>query len=449
MIVEPHGYRLFSVEHSTFSAKVRAYLRFKASQNDLGLGYEDILATPHLINELLVARSGSPALPQLQTPGNDWIQDSSAIIDYLEHKHSNIQIIPALDRRPRQRLTCYLVELLADEWLIVPACLERWHFSRADVKPNHRHFNEQQWGAFLKPEANGQQRRAAGAHFFRATFGIDDPIDEPKGPFRGLIELGCTSETQDAWLKTQRKILGSLETHLAQHDYILGGRPSLADFSLLGPIYAHFFRDPVAGFELRTTYPLVTEWVERTNSENCTNARRFGQSLYKVNEDGELISYDSTSDNSAWLDNDEVPITVNAILNAFFEEMWPYLCESIETLKRFIKSDAHSFGDELPRKTFTATPGFEALQTGKGSLTTSFTLSGIEARRMVVPYQIWMLQRIEAAMSGCDKILVSDWLKNFHRGNEILELDSRLADCRIKKEGGLLYSSDEIPDRNF
>ena len=148
---------------------------------------------------------------------------------------------------------------------------------------------------------------------------------------------------------------------------------SLADFSLLGPIYAHFFRDPVAGFELRTTYPLVTEWVERTNSENCTNARRFGQSLYKVNEHGELISYDSTSDNSAWLDNDEVPITVDAILNAFFEEMWPYLCESIETLKRFINSDAHSFGDELPRKTFTATPGFEALQTGKGSLTTSFT----------------------------------------------------------------------------
>ncbi|MGB2391802.1 MAG: hypothetical protein ACPH77_12480, partial [Pseudomonadales bacterium] len=68
------GYRLFGVEHSIFSAKVRAYLRFKASQADLGSGFEDILATPNLINELLVKRSGSPSLPQLQTPEDAWIE---------------------------------------------------------------------------------------------------------------------------------------------------------------------------------------------------------------------------------------------------------------------------------------------------------------------------------------------------------------------------------------
>ena len=39
-------YKFFSAEHSIFSAKVRAYLRFKHDQNDLGLGFEDILATP-------------------------------------------------------------------------------------------------------------------------------------------------------------------------------------------------------------------------------------------------------------------------------------------------------------------------------------------------------------------------------------------------------------------
>ena len=47
----------------------------------------------------------------------------------------------------------------------------------------------------------------------------------------------------------------ALERHLEQHDYVLGGRPSLADFSLLGPIYVHFCRDPVAGFDLRTRFP--------------------------------------------------------------------------------------------------------------------------------------------------------------------------------------------------
>ncbi len=440
-----HSYRLFSVEHSIFSAKVRAYLRFKASQNDLGTGptagFEDILATPNLINKLLVVRSGSPSLPQLETPEGRWVQDSSAIVDYLEAAHPKTGIIPELRTRPRQRLASYLIELLADEWMIVPACWERWHYSRADIQPNHRHFNEQQWGAFLKPDGNGLERRAAGARFFERAFGIDNTEDSRKGPYQGLIELGCTSETQEAWQQTQRKMLQALETHLEQHDYILGGRPSLADFSLLGPIYVHFFRDPVAGFDLRTSFPLVSEWVERTNAENCTNARHFGQNLYKIDNQGELISYESMSDSGNWLDNDKVPASVNPILEIFFEEMWPYLRESIQALQVFVKSDLHVLGDALPRKTFTATPGFEALQCNEGPLTVPFDIGGVRSRRMVVPYQMWMLQRIEAAMRGCDVATLTHWLSAFRHGEEILALNARLNGCRIKKQGGLLYSS--------
>ena len=65
---------------------------------------------------------------------------------------------------------------------------------------------------------------------------------------------------------------------------------------------------------------------------------------------------------------------------------------------------------------------------------------------MVVPYQIWMLQRIAAAMVGCDLTATSAWLAAFNRGEEILELDNRLARCRITKQGGLLYSTGSIGD---
>jgi glutathione S-transferase len=436
-----HSYRLFSVEHSIFSAKVRAYLRFKASQGDLGLGFEDILATPNLINELFVVGSGSPSLPQMLTPDGGWVQDSSEIIDYLENAHPQTKIIPELAARPKQRLACYLIELLSDEWMIVPACWERWHFSRSDIEPNHRHFNEQQWGAFLKPSGNGVERRAAGARFFDRSFGIDNEEHDRKGPYQGLIDLGCTSETQDAWQATQRKMLAALATHLEQHDFVLGGRPSLADFSLLGPVYVHFFRDPVAGFDLRTTFPLVSEWVERTNAENCTNARRFGQQLYRVDSEGSLVGFEAMSDNGAWLDDDEVPDTINPILDIFFEEMWPYLCDSIEALSHFVNSDQHNLGDELPRKTFTASPGFEALQRGDGALTVPFSIDGISAKRMVVPYQTWMLQRLEVSMRGHDRHELRPWLSAFQRGEEVLALSSRLGSNRVKKQGGLLYSA--------
>ena len=52
-------YRLYSWEHSYFSGKARAYLRFKERQGALGPGFEDVLATPDLIAGLLTPRSGS------------------------------------------------------------------------------------------------------------------------------------------------------------------------------------------------------------------------------------------------------------------------------------------------------------------------------------------------------------------------------------------------------
>ena len=47
-------YRLFSWEHSYFSGKARAYLRWKQHHGALGPGFEDVLATPELAMGLLI-----------------------------------------------------------------------------------------------------------------------------------------------------------------------------------------------------------------------------------------------------------------------------------------------------------------------------------------------------------------------------------------------------------
>ena len=431
-------YRLFSVEHSIFSAKVRAYLRFKHDQKDLGPGFQDILATPEIIQGLLVKKSGSPSLPQLEAPGGTWLQDSSDIIDNCERAHTRTAVVPTT---PKQRLACYLIELLADEWFIVPACWERWFYSRSEQQPNHRAFNEQQWGSFLAPAANGLARRKAGAHFFDKAFGINETQDSPKGPYAGLIQLGCGEETQAAWQDSLEALFRALEAHLECHDYLLGGRPSLADFSLLGPLYVHFFRDPVPGFVLRTSYPLICEWIERTNAESCMNARRYGQKYYGIAEDGSLEERQVLSDDGDWLNDDQIAETLEPILAIFFAEMWPFLRDSTKALQTYIDSDDHALGDELPRKSFTASPGFEAAQTGQGALTVPFSMGGIKSRRMVVPYQIWMLQRLQQAMVGMDQAALSFWLQRFDDGSEILDLSNQLKGSPIEKRGGLLFSS--------
>lgn len=243
-----------------------------------------------------------------------------------------------------------------------------------------------------------------------------------------------------AWRQFQEELLTALERHLERHDYVLGGRPSLADFSLLGPIYVHFCRDPVAGFDLRTRFPLVSEWVERTNAENSLNARRYGQKLYKVDGSGVLVAFNATSDGGAWLADDTLPPTVIPILRLFFDEMWPYLSDSIDVLTDFIGSAAHALGDELPRKTFTASPGFEALQRDQGELTTSFSIKCVASRRMVVPYQMWMLQRMISALSPDQTPVLERWLDQYSRGKDLLLLNERLKGCAVEKRGGLLFS---------
>ncbi|MEZ4219091.1 MAG: glutathione S-transferase family protein [Myxococcota bacterium] len=438
-------YRLYSWEHSYFSGKVRAYLRFKRRAGALEPGFEDVLATPELLVGRLAPRTGSTAVPQLELPDGRIVQDSSEILDVVEAAHPREPVVPDARTRPRQCIASYLVELLADEWLVVPAFWQRWFYSENGREPNHRAFNEQQWGAALAPGAGGLERRAAGAAFFEKAFGIADTRHAPKGVYAGLVHLGCDARTERAWQASQHRVLCLLEAHLARHDHALGGRPSLADYGLLGPLYAHLYRDAIPGFALRVLFPLVAEWVERTNGEGALNARRYGQRLYTLDGDGELVGRPATSDGGAWLDDDRVPETLRPVIGVFFEEMWPVLRDSVATLARFVASDAHAPGGELPGKTFTATPGFEAHQTGEGALTHAFEIGGVRARRMVVPYQTWMLQRLERAIDAAcaapgGRAALEAFLAPFPGGLELLELGPLLDGCRLRKEGARLFS---------
>ncbi|MDA8780606.1 glutathione S-transferase N-terminal domain-containing protein, partial [Alphaproteobacteria bacterium] len=152
---ESQKYKLFTVEHSYFSGKIRAYLRWKHYHGALGDGFEDILATPELLEKLIMPKSGVPSLPQIEAPDGTWLQDSSIIFDHIEAQHPQVPAVADAKNAPRQCLASYLIELLADEWLIVPACRARWHFSRSSVSPSHLTFNEQQWGAWLAPDGTG------------------------------------------------------------------------------------------------------------------------------------------------------------------------------------------------------------------------------------------------------------------------------------------------------
>jgi len=65
---------------------------------------------------------------------------------------------------------------------------------------------------------------------------------------------------------------------------------------------------------------------------------------------------------------------------------------------------------------------------------------------MVVPYQIWMLQRVERAIErACEMpgghAALESMLGAFPGGLELLDLAELLGSCRIRKEGARLFAS--------
>src|SRR6185436_17897719 len=118
-------YRFYASEVSYFSAKVRPALRYK------GVPYAEILATPHAYRTVIRPRIGFNMIPVVVTPGDETLQDSSDILDALEARFPEPRLYPTT---PVQRIASYLVELYADEFLILPGLHYRWSFPESEAK---------------------------------------------------------------------------------------------------------------------------------------------------------------------------------------------------------------------------------------------------------------------------------------------------------------------------
>ena len=316
---------------------------------------------------------------------------------------------------------------------------ERWYYSLRSVDPNHEAFNAQQWGRIFNPTGSGHERRDAARFVFQEIMKIETPEAAEFGPYAGLVQLGVTEKTQQAWTKSMRNMLAILEAHFDAHDYILGGAPTLADFALVGPLYPHLYKDPVPGFLMRTEYPLVSEWIERTNGSTEAGYKSYLEPQYRL-VDGKLVLQPT----GEIFPNDEVPESLLPLLQVFFDEMWPMLKKNIEAVTAYIQSDACGEGSTLPGKSFYSPAEFNALQNGEGALTLEFEIGGVKERRMASPYQIWMLHRMEKAVMPEDapaetKIILKDFLESFSCGSELLSLKERLSKCPIQKKFEQLF----------
>jgi len=182
--------------------------------------------------------------------------------------------------------------------------------------------------------------------------------------FKGSLPfLGITPKTVPAIEKTYEEFLRAFDAHLAQHDFLFGSRPSIGDYGLLGPLYAHNYRDPASGAIMERIAPRVAAWARRTHAPQHPLSGEF-------------------------VEADEVPQTVLPMLEMFAREHLPVLQDSMADLQKWAEENPGV--QELPRIT-----GFH-----------KYRIGGIEEDRAVFPYPLWMLQRVSdhyGALKGEDK----------------------------------------------
>ncbi|MGH2896110.1 MAG: glutathione S-transferase family protein [Solirubrobacteraceae bacterium] len=80
--------------------------------------------------------------------------------------------------------------------------------------------------------------------------------------FWELADITPTQADREAKRKGGERALSAMERHLAEHEFLVGGRYTIADIAL----YAYTHVAPEGGFSLRP-YPALREWLARVAAQ--------------------------------------------------------------------------------------------------------------------------------------------------------------------------------------
>lgn len=384
---------LLGAEHSYFTAKARSYMRYKGKQ---GKFFQEAVASLDIYRNAILPLVGVSFIPVLLVHDGAGkiihaIQDTSLIIDYVERNYPGTHSIHPTT--PKQRFLSYLVEVYADEWLKMPAMHYRWSFLE-----ENREYLIYEWGLASTPSLPANQRReqVLNAKGKGATF------SNMKGT---LPLLGITEETGPEVERSFLNLLDILNKHFSVHKFLLGGRPCLGDFALIGPFYAHLFKDPKPSSIMRSKAPAFCAYIERMNG-----LRPSYETLFTVDSSKHVIpSPQGVAElgrvfaDGDFLANDEIPDTLLPLIEIIFDEHIPVLLSTCRELADFLKSNSLPADQPLPRTT-----GYH-----------SFRLGRAQASRLAYPYDIWMLQRCMDSIR-LDKNQVFEYFQRFPNAKDLI-----------------------------
>lgn len=199
---------------------------------------------------MLKRKAGASQMPVVRIADGRWMSDTTPILAWIDSQRSTSRSggrgSPSIyPDDPALRLVGLLIEDYADEWLWRSAMHYRWSY-RLDREYASEILYEEQLRHTLKvPRCLGKRilkKRQMGG------FVKNDGVDDVSRPHADATYLNA---------------LRLMQGIVLQRRFVLGNRPSIADFGMMGPMFRHFGQDPTPSQIMRERAPDVFAWVAR------------------------------------------------------------------------------------------------------------------------------------------------------------------------------------------
>ena len=172
--------------------------------------------------------------------GLEAVVDSTPIIRRLENEYLGRSVIPD---DPALAFIDYLVEDYADEWLTKAMFHYRWQYEAdialaGEILPRWRDLTAS--ASEIAPRAEAVRERQIGR----------------------LYVVGSNDVTRSVIEESYRRFLRLLDDHVGNGPFLLGARPSSADFGLFGQLTQLATFDPTPRDLTAEAAPRVVAWVQ-------------------------------------------------------------------------------------------------------------------------------------------------------------------------------------------
>jgi glutathione S-transferase len=301
---------LWGAPGSLWTGRTRAYFIKK------GIDYQEIFPSHARFMTEIVPLVGYFAIPVTELEDGTLIQDGTDTMVHMEQRFPERPMIPS---SPVQQGVAWLIEFFGCDLFFIPAMHYRWNF------PEQQDFLDAEFARSISPSKDPQEQKAAVA-----------PIREFFAGFPA--SMGVNENTIPAIEASHIECLEILNQHFLHHPYLLGGHPSLADFGLIGPLFAHLGRDPVPASLMKNIAPHVYRWTER---------------MFEVNlKDGEFMD-----DDYEFPPDDALPETLIPFIEYLFRDCGPQVQGMLDTFNDWVACEPERPAGSLVQTDPTAPPG--------------------------------------------------------------------------------------------